>query len=55
MLSIKEQLFQHCQKAVREHIDSAKRGIDTADEAVKSETKGSAGDDPSISDAAILR
>ncbi|MBL91481.1 MAG: 3-oxoacyl-ACP synthase [Myxococcales bacterium] len=44
MSLIKEQLFKHCQATVHEQIDGAKRGIDAADEAVKSETKGSAGD-----------
>ena len=44
MPSIKELLFQHCQTTVSEQINDAKRGIDATDEAVKSETKGSAGD-----------
>ena len=44
MSLLKEQLLKHCQATVHEQIDGAKRGIDAADEAVKSETKGSAGD-----------
>jgi hypothetical protein len=44
MPSIKEQLFYHCQQTVTEQINAAQRGIDATDEAVKSETKGSAGD-----------
>ena len=44
MPSIKEQLFDHCQQTVTEQVNAAQRGIDAADEAVKSETKGSAGD-----------
>lgn len=44
MASIKEQLLKHCQDTVHEQINGAKRGIKFADEAVKSETKGSAGD-----------
>ena len=44
MQHLKEKLYQHCQRAIAEQIAAAKRGIDEADEAVKSETKGSAGD-----------
>lgn len=44
MMSIKQKLYQHCQRTVATLIENAKRGIDAADEAVKSETKGSAGD-----------
>ena len=44
MKSIKKQLYDHCSNAVAKNIESSKRGIDAADEAVKSETKGSAGD-----------
>ena len=44
MQSTKQKLYQHCQKAVAEQISAAKRGIDEADEAVKKENKGSAGD-----------
>ena len=44
MTTLKQKLFKHCQQTVEILIQDAKRGIDAADEAVKSETKGSAGD-----------
>jgi len=44
MPTIKQKLYEHCRQNVELLIQNAKRGIDSADEAVKSETKGSAGD-----------